>query len=187
LSNQKQTVYNNYTVNGQVSDPAATLKQLFLQGSAGYTIDSLDGVFNYYDTSTGVTYLSGLMQVSTTETNASFAKGTLSLYLGLALKGYPNTTAAITVNRTDLNAGNATVTLAQNGGITLTSVYNHSATADSLSVSNPSGTTLVATKTGSHPVTGVVTLADGTQLGTISQTNSLYIVRYEDGTFETLQ
>lgn len=187
LSGHQQSISLFYTINGPVTDPTATLNQKFLQGSSGYTINSTDVYYAYYDASANVTYLSGSLEVSATETNASFAKGTLSLYLGLALKGYPNTTAAITVNRTDLNAGNATVTLAQNGGISLTAVYQRTATGDSLSISNPSGTTLVATKTGSNPLTGVVTLADGTKVGTISQTNSLYIVRYADGTFETLQ
>jgi len=91
------------------------------------------------------------------------------------------------VNRTELNAGNATVTLAQDGGITLTAVYSLTNAGESLSVSNPSGTKLVVTKTAGNPLTGNVTLADGTPVGTVTQNNSLYIVRYVDGTFETLQ
>jgi len=135
------------------------------------------------------TWLYGQFELGSFESASYFAQGSLSVNLDLALKGYPQTKALISVNRTELEGGDALVTLLHNGStVTFKLVKAGTNPTDgTLTVSNPDGVKLIVTgKDGD--VSGKVTLADGTQVGTLEKSgNGLYIIRYIDGTFETLQ
>ncbi len=138
---------------------------------------------------TPTTWLYGNLDLGSFESASNFAKGSLSVNLDLALKGYPNTSAVITVNRTELEGGDALVTLLHNGSTVTFKLVKTGAnpTDGTLTVSNPDGVKLIVTAKDGD-VTGKATLADGTQVGTVEKSgNGLYIIRYADGTFETLQ
>lgn len=138
---------------------------------------------------TPTTWLQGRLDLGSFESASYFAKGSLSVNLDLALRGYPNTSAIITANRTELKGGDALVTLLHNGStVTLKLVKTGTNPTDgTLTVSNPDGVKLVVTAKDGD-TRGNVTLADGTVVGTVEKSdNGLYIIRYKDGTFETLQ
>lgn len=156
----------------------------------GFSYDSSTLDYQTGASKTPTTWLYGELDLGSFESASYFAKGSLSVNLDLALRGYPNTSAIITANRTELKGGDALVTLLHNGStvtLKLVKTGTNPKPDGTLTVSNPDGVKLVVTA--KDGVTrGNVTLADGTLVGTVEKSdNGLYIIRYKDGTFETLQ
>ena len=135
------------------------------------------------------TWLSGRLEYPPFESTSNFANLTLTLTMDLSLTGYPDTTAVLTANRTALEGGNLTATFAHQGqNITFVVSKADGATPGegTLTVTTPDGTKL-AVAASEGDTTGTVKVGD-TTVGTVEETDSgLIIVRYSDGTFETLQ
>jgi hypothetical protein len=142
----------------------------------------------------GLTNYVGYVKFDGFETAENYIQATLTATLDLALDGYPETTAVITVDRTDLDGGSALVTLTSGGtSYTINAVKLDGDTADgvdpildSITVTNPDGVAILVTAaTDTDPISGDVTV-DGVDVGSIEQSDGLLLIRYSDGTFETL-
>ena len=144
-------------------------------------------VYYYYDGS--VDSISGELFYGEFESASNFANVTLTLTMDLTLTGYPDTTAVLTANRTALEGGDLTVTLAHDGqSITFQASKPDGATSGEgvLTVTTPDGIKLAVTAT-EDATTGTLKVGE-TTVGSVEETGSgLIIVRYSDGTFETLQ
>ncbi|MCK5727523.1 MAG: hypothetical protein KAH22_11955, partial [Thiotrichaceae bacterium] len=114
-------------------------------------------------------------RVDSKETAESFIKGSLLLSGNMSLKGQEPATVAMTVNRTGYEAGNVSVKLAYDGSILDIDVSN-----TTLTTGTANGTKMIVTRDG-----GNVTV-DEKEVATISDSNNVMIIRYNDGTFESL-
>ena len=128
--------------------------------------------YNSYGTGMGASF-----RVDSKETAESFIKGSLLLSGNMSLKGQEPATVAMTVNRTGYEAGNVSVKLAYDGSILDIDVSN---TTGTLTTGTANGTKMIVTRNG-----GNVTV-DEKEVATISDSNNVMIIRYNDGTFESL-
>ena len=133
----------------------------------------------------------GYVEFEDFESADSYVEATLTTTLNLALEGYPETTAIITVDRTELDKGSAIVTLTHDGNsITFNAELADPEDADvyatSITVTNPDGAALVVTlMTDTDPISGELTV-DDVVVGTLYEVDGVLLIRYEDGSFETL-
>ena len=134
----------------------------------------------------------GELQFPPFERADAFANVTLGLTLDLALKGYPDTKAVFTGTRDKFMGGNALLTLTH-GGNSLTFEANVNKVNEAmpatgtLKVSTPDGASLMLSGTEGSALSGTLKVGT-TDVGTVEQTRrGLVMVRYSDGTFETLQ
>lgn len=182
-------------VSGTLSGDAFGVTGYLVSLSGGYSDCSLppsdvwDVEFTYWGSPVPYTLISGRLAFPSVETTDSFANLTLTLTMDLALTGYPATTAVLTANRTAQEGGDLTATFAH-AGQSITFVVNKpdGATAGegTLTVTTPDGTKLAMTAT-EDATSGTLTV-NGTSVGSVEETGSgLIMVRYNDGTFETLQ
>jgi hypothetical protein len=124
------------------------------------------------------------------ETANSYANVTLTVSLDLELVGHPDTNLVIRVNRTELEGGDASLTFIHDGHSIEIEVEkaNDADAIGSVTVTNPDGVKLALTQLsdGDSSLSGTLTVND-VQVGTISETDSgVVIIRYDDGTFESL-
>ncbi|MDJ0806162.1 MAG: hypothetical protein QNJ78_04945 [Gammaproteobacteria bacterium] len=148
-----------------------------------------------YTVSTDTTAYSGVVSFLFFETAENYLEATLTATLDLVVDGYPDASAVVTVNRTDLDGGDAIITLTSDGSsitFNIEKLDGDVATGvdpvvDTITVTNPDGVVMVITAaTDTDPISGGLTV-DGTNVGIIEQTDlGLVLIRYEDGTFETL-
>lgn len=117
-----------------------------------------------------------------------FAKGKLTLALDLDLKGHPDTKAIMTVNRSGFDSGDATVTFERSGSKwTVSAKKDDGKDVSSVDVTNPDGVKMTLTRQEeSGDVSGAITV-DGKKVGDVeTASNGLILLRWIDGTFETL-
>jgi hypothetical protein len=117
------------------------------------------------------------------ESASHFMDASLNITGNMALKGYPAATVSILIDRTALDAATASVILTYNGKMLDIEVAKSEATegTGTIEVTNASGAKLlVNVKEGSG--SGTVSV-NGKPVGTISDG----ILRYSDGTFESLR
>jgi hypothetical protein len=122
------------------------------------------------------------------ETAEKFAQATLIVTLDLALKGYPNSKAVIVADRNKIKGGDFSMTLILDGRVTTYSalVDADSPIPETMKVTNLDNVTLELTRN-VNQLGGKISV-DGAEVGTIENTDSgLFMVRYKDGSFETLQ
>lgn len=190
-----QTCFNNFNscASGDVLGVYATLAGE-VKNKFGVAPNSLSNVYYSYSTNNISTYYAEA-DLGSFETSNYFAKGSLTLGLDASLNGYPKASVALTVNRTELDGGNATAEIAYgNTDLTFkTSTTDINATnggINTLTVSDPSGATMTITrKSGSNAtdLQGTISVG-GTQEGTVSTSSKgIVTVNYSDGTFATLQ
>jgi len=120
------------------------------------------------------------------ESASNFLQASLSITGELKLDGYPEATAALTLNRTGLETGDVILTIAHNEQ-SVTLIY-HAKTSDAdatLIITNPAGVKLELTAT-ENTTKGTVSI-NGTSIGTLEELKdtSTIIIRYNDGTFES--
>ena len=121
-----------------------------------------------------------------------FLEGSLTVTLDLTLDGYPDTQAVLTFNRTALKDGDALLSLVH-GSETVTFKVERPATdITKITVTSPGGAALVVTydeSASSTSIYGIVTVSGGSEVvGEIhdSGLGGSAIIRYSDGTFESL-
>lgn len=140
--------------------------------------------FGYYPNSTS---FSALVNLGDFETAEDYANATLSVSFDLALQGYPETRAVITGNRNALDGGDIRMSLVRKG-LLLTFIASLSETdpiTGKLSITNADGAKMELS--GSEGTLEGTLRVKGTKVGTVAQTDDgLLLVRYQDGTFETL-
>jgi len=122
------------------------------------------------------------------ETAEKFAQATLSVTLDLALKGYPNSKAVIVADRNRIKGGDLSMTLIRDGRVTTYSalVNADNPIPETIKVTNLDNVALELTRN-VNQLSGKISV-DGAEAGTIESTDSgLFMVRYQDGTFEALQ
>ncbi|RUM94673.1 MAG: hypothetical protein DSZ28_01970, partial [Thiothrix sp.] len=122
------------------------------------------------------------------ETAEQFAQATLSVTLDLALEGYANSKAVITADRNKVKGGDLSIALIRDGRVTTYSVLVNADNPipETLKVTNLDNVALELTRRGNQ-LSGKISV-DGTKVGTIKNADSgLFMVRYQDGSFETLQ
>lgn len=150
--------------------------------------EARDVNYNYW-ASYGYSTINGELVFPPVESASSFANLTLTLTMDLSLTGYPDTSVVLTANRTALEGGDLTATFAHQGqNITFVVSKADGATAGegTLTVTTPDGAKLAVTAS-EGATTGTVKI-NGATVGTVEETGSgLIMVRYNDGTFETLQ
>jgi len=117
-----------------------------------------------------------------------FARGSLSLTLDLALQGHPQTTATATVNRTGFDSGDAQVTFSHGGRQWTISTRKPSGEkVSAIEIANPDGVTMAIDHPRDGSYDGNITV-DGERVGRLETTgNGLVLIRWADGTFESLQ
>lgn len=122
------------------------------------------------------------------ETAESFLDATLNISGSINLEGKDEATLAITANKTGLKAGNMTATLGYSGkNLQLsasTTNGNEDGTTASLSFKNADDVSM--TMSNSEGWTSGKVMVGEAQVGTIENQDGLAIIRYNDGTFESL-
>ncbi len=148
----------------------------------------------FYDASSSTTWYSGYVEFGDFETADNYVEATLTATLDLVLDGYPDTTAVVTVDRTDLDGGSAILTLIHDGNsITFNTVKVDGDDAsgvdpflDTVTVTNPDGASILVTAaTDTLPISGDLSV-DGVNVGTLYEVDGVLLIRYVDGSFETL-
>ena len=143
----------------------------------------------YYHHHNDDTYLASDADIYLTDMESAnnFLQASLSITGELKLDEYPEATASLTLKRTGLETGDAILTIAHNKqSVTL---FYHEKTNDAdatLTITNPEGVKLELTAT-ENATKGTVSI-NSTSIGTIEElkdTNTI-IIRYNDGTFESL-
>jgi hypothetical protein len=160
---------------------------------AGYLTAQYPGAqsvkYTDYTYQPGYTHVTGVINYGDYESTNNFADVTLSLTLDLALNGYPDTQAVISGNRTAFEGGNVMLSLVHGGhSVTFDATKADGTTPGegTLTVTNPDGVKLVVSAT-EGGVSGTLKV-NSTEVGTVEETsNHLILVRYNDGTFETVQ
>lgn len=150
---------------------------------ANQNINNIRNISAYYSNTTThgeTTGINATFDVVSKETAESFIKGSLTVTGNMSLKDLQPATAAITVNRTGYKAGNVSIKLAYDGRILDIDVSNTTGETGALSAGTANGTKLVVSSSG-----GTVTVG-GKEIGTISDSNGVMIIRYNDGTFKSL-
>lgn len=132
----------------------------------------------------GGTYVSGLLQLDKRESAEYFLDASLSLTGKLALAGHPEATASMLFDRTAQNAATASVMLSYNGHMLDIDVSKSEDApgTGTLEVSNTTSGAKLTVNAIDGQTSGTVTV-DGKQVGTITDG----ILRYNDGTFESLK
>lgn len=176
-------------VPGDVLDVTGYLTGLSSQTDCAAAPVQVSEASYYYSAYGNYTSLSGKVYFGPVETATDFANLTLNLTMDLALTGYPDTTAVITANRTAQEGGDLLLTLSHGGqSVTFSLSKADMATPGegTLTVTTPDGAELLMTLVEGN-ATGTVKIGD-TTVATVEETDSgLIMVRYSDGTFETLQ
>ncbi len=122
------------------------------------------------------------------ETAENFAQAALSVTLDLAVKGYPKSKAVIIADRNKMKGGDLSMTLIRDGRVTTYSVLvdADNPMPETIKVTNLDNVALELTRN-VNQLSGDISV-DGAKVGTIESTDSgLFMVRYQDGTFEALQ
>ncbi|HFE31829.1 MAG TPA: hypothetical protein ENJ17_00810 [Gammaproteobacteria bacterium] len=179
----------SYTEPGDVLGVTARVKAMNALTDCGVApSEARDVNYNYWDSS-GYSVINGELVFPPVESASSFANLTFTLTMDLSLTGYPDTTAVLTANRTAQEGGDLTATFAHQGqNITFVVSKADGATPGegSLTVTTPDGAKLAVTAS-EGDTTGTLKVGE-TTVGSVEETDSgLIIVRYSDGTFETLQ
>lgn len=187
--------YDQYYASTCVSgDPLGIEAYFALQYPDAMSID-----YAYAELYGGYTYYSADLNYGPFETADNFAQGSLTLTLDLALDGYPETQAVLTIDRNASQIANeAHLSLIRGSGASAETVTFDVATSGSdvtITATSPSGAVLTITKAATdydynsgYRTFGDVTV-NGAQIGAISDSywGGVPIVRYVDGTFETLE
>lgn len=142
----------------------------------------------HYDAETDKNTFSFDIDLGSFENAKRFAKGKLTLALDLDLKGHPATKAIMTVNRSGFDSGDATVTFERPGSKwTVFAKKDDGKDVSSVDVTNPDGVKMTLTrKEESGDVSGTITVDDKKVGDVETASNGLILLRWIDGTFETL-
>jgi len=174
---------------GDAVGVTARLESLSYYSDCRLTPTVQDASFSYWAYPTPFTMISGTLVFPPLESASNFADLTLTLTMDLTLTGHPGTTAVLTANRTAYQGGDLTATFSHAGqNITFVVSKADGATPGegTLTVTTPDGVKLAVTA--SEGDTSGTLKVGNTTVGTVEETSSgLIIVRYSDGTFETLQ
>ncbi|MCW8995799.1 MAG: hypothetical protein OQK77_08285, partial [Psychromonas sp.] len=130
------------------------------------------------------------------ETADNFVQGTFTVTADLNVSELPQASVVASASRTAFAGGNAQVTVSYDGSSFTIAAESDDLEAEeyptaTLSITNPDGVKLSVnmseTQNGDdYELAGTVSVG-GTAVGTIEETdNGLVLVRYTDGTFETL-
>ena len=141
--------------------------------------------FNYSDKGT---YYSAHLSFGDFENAQNFARAEVTAVIDLSLTQLPDSHAVLTAKRTGLESGEATFTLTHDSR-SLSATVNNVATNQALGTvifSNPTGATLTLEGI-ENQLSGKLSV-NGNDVGQIEQTdNGLAVIRYADGTLESLQ
>lgn len=138
------------------------------------------------------THVVGLLKLDTRSSLVDFINAKLKISTSLALSGLPVAFAGIVLN-TDLetvDANNVSMSLSYNGRDLDLIFASQNDTQFSLIASNGQGVKLEANYAdvnGKTQVTSGSVTVDGTAVGTISTSNGLTIIRYNDGSLESFE
>jgi len=140
---------------------------------------SINGIFAYYDVGYG-THIQAQFRVDSKETADSFLKGSLMVSGNMSLKGYQPANASILVNRTGYEKGNAAIKLSYSGRLLTIDASKDTDEKGTITAGTTDGVKMIISSEG-----GVVTVANKT-VGTISDSKGVMVIRYNDGSFESL-
>ena len=144
--------------------------------------------FHYNDFNGGDLYGYAEIELKDMETAESFLQATINITGKVDLAEHPEAVLSITANKTGFKDGNLTATLAYAGkslSLTATTAGGDEENTDaSLSFSNADGVAMTISKADDW-TSGNVTVGNS-EVGTIEDLNGSLIMRYNDGTFESL-
>ncbi len=129
------------------------------------------------------------------ETADNFVQGTLMVMAQANVPELPEATVVASVSRTELAGGDASIAVSYDGQSFTLAVDSEDLDADepeaTMTLTNPDGVKLIVnlaeTLAGDQYVVSGTVSVGGTQVGTVEETsNGLVLVRYNDGTFESL-
>lgn len=195
---------NTYTENYQTcaegyAENGSFVQYSCLAGDAGNLIPQITPQYSDYNYVNTVTlqdfYFDGYriygsveLELDDMETAESFLDATLNITGRIDLADHANAVLSITANKTGFKDGTLTGTLAYDGKIlslnATTAGGEVENTDGSLSFSNADGVAMTVTET-SDWKSGTVTVGNS-EVGTIEDLNGALIMRYNDGTFESL-
>ena len=153
---------------------------------------------SYYngDGSTLGTAYGAMLTFPDFESASQFANATITVSSNVALTGYPAANLTVTANRTAYGSttvpivGNAVAILSYSGQSVKFEVANTAVTpttgTGTLTVTNPDGVKLVLNGTSTSGAASGTVSVNSTQVGTISSSNGMMQINYDDGTFESL-
>ncbi|MBL4607635.1 MAG: hypothetical protein JKY01_07395 [Pseudomonadales bacterium] len=161
----------------------------------GTTPESIKVWYASYDILTGSAEAWVEASFPAYESANNFVKGTLTFSTTANVPDLPEATVVTTVSRTALNGGNVSMTVSQDGQSFKLELANADAqaaiSAAVMTLTTPDGAKLVLNMReeesgGTYVVSGTA-LVNGVQVGDISETsNGVTLVRYNDGSFESL-
>jgi hypothetical protein len=121
------------------------------------------------------------------ESEDNFLQGNLTVSTTADIAGLPETSIVISVDRNAFKGFEGSVTVSYDGQSFKLEAESSDVDSDaaSLTLTNPDGVKLIVDLVDAEIIDGTVSVS-GTQIGTVSVVNGLVLVRYNDGTFETL-
>ena len=193
------TIYTPLTAGVNIVAEGIIKDQITEQvGVSPDSINVTDGVYyhdeNYHNES-GYFYAHVYATFPDFETVDNFVKGTITLTTSATVPELPAATVTASVSRTNIAGGNANITVSYGGqSFMLDAVADDldaAAPEGTLTLTNPDGVKMVLnlkeTEKGDTTLLGGTVSVGGTQVGEVSETdNGLILVRYNDGSFESL-
>ncbi len=142
--------------------------------------------YYHYASDTPYTMASGTLVFPSIESPENFANVVLAYSVKMALAGYPDVTTIFSISRDSYRGASLSITLSYRGQ-SLTfffGVDEEQGFTGNLTITTPDGVELVldlSSGTGG----GVITV-DGTEVATLERSGGMWLVRYSDGTFESV-
>ncbi|OQY00825.1 MAG: hypothetical protein B6I26_05980 [Desulfobacteraceae bacterium 4572_130] len=125
------------------------------------------------------------------EDEDNFVKGTITINASVTIPGMPVLLATATASRTNFRGGSASITLTHEGNSYTIVAKSNDLTVENgeigiVTITNPDGVVIVVNvDSNDNEITGKAFVTD-TQVATIASGGVLPIIRYTDGTFESL-
>jgi len=121
------------------------------------------------------------------ESADNFLQGNLTVSTTADITGLPEASIVISVDRNTFKGFEGSITVSHGGQSFKLEAESSDVDSDtaSLTLTNPDGVKLIVDLVDAEIIDGTVSVS-GTQIGTVSVVNGLVLVRYNDGTFETL-
>ncbi|PID46558.1 MAG: hypothetical protein CSB47_03300 [Proteobacteria bacterium] len=185
----EKVALDNLTVSNDRGETAGLSASLSINNAAHFdTLSYLEGWYDYDDAVQPVVNVDFSKAEDGMETADSFLDATLNITGSINLEGKDEATLTITTNKTGIKSGNMTATLGYSGKTLQLSANTTNGSEDgtdfSVSFKNSDGATMKLSRSKGQ-MTGEV-MVGSTRVGTINSQDGVAVIRYNDGTFESL-
>jgi hypothetical protein len=195
IGSSQSTYFSGTDINGQnlsfynndvPSSALDYIKEAYLPDPFNW-IESINSQFiDYYPMDSACpTWAGANITLNTTENATNFIDGSVTITGKMALKGYPEATASVLFDRNAYDSATASIALAYNSKTLTINVSGNTQEDGQLTVKSPADDTKLMVNIVKGQLTGNITV-DTKVVGTISNSGNAAIIRYTDGSMESL-